>query len=389
MNLQEQFNPNLDKISISKIREFDQKISDIPNILRLTLGEPDFPTPDHIKKAAIDAILNNKSYYSGMRGLLELRQAVSSFMAEKYGLNYKAESEILTTVGVTEAIAVCLLSIIKEGDKVLVPAPAYPGYEPIINLAGGQLLEIDTTSDNFVLKAEKLEQILTEENQIKAIILNYPANPTGVTYSNEQLKDLAEIIKKHEIFVLADEVYSELTYPPEKHTSIANFLRNQTIVLNGLSKSHAMTGWRIGFIMANQVIIDQLVKTHQYLVTAANTQSQWAAYAALTKGRDDAIPMREEYKKRRDYIIDKMTKLGFKIIKPNGAFYIFAKIPDRYNQNSFDFLYDLAQKKQIAFIPGSAFGQFGEGYIRISYAASMEHITIAMKRLKEYLEENK
>ncbi|WP_270337441.1 pyridoxal phosphate-dependent aminotransferase [Lactococcus petauri] len=387
MDLSNKFNTNLGKIEISKIREFDQEISKIPNVLKLTLGEPDFPTPEHIKKAAIDAIDADESHYTGMRGLIELRHAASQFVAEKYNLHYDAETEILTTVGVTEAIATCLLSIIEPGDKVLIPAPAYPGYAPVVSLAGGQLVEIDTTTDKFVLTPEKLEQVLNETENIKAIILNYPSNPTGITYTHAQLKTLAEIIKKHEIFVLSDEVYSEINYSQHVHTSISTFLRDQTFVLNGLSKSHAMTGWRMGLIFAEKYLIDQLVKTHQYLVTSASTQSQWAAVEALSKGKNDAELMKAEYLKRRDYIIEKMTELGFEIIKPDGAFYIFAKIPAEYNSNSFEFLYDFAKKKHVAFIPGSAFGQYDEGYVRLSYAASMEVIKIAMERLKEYLSE--
>ena len=387
MDLSNKFNTNLGKIEISKIREFDQEISKIPNVLKLTLGEPDFPTPEHIKKAAIDAIDADESHYTGMRGLIELRHAASQFVAEKYNLHYDAETEILTTVGVTEAIATCLLSIIEPGDKVLIPAPAYSGYAPVVSLAGGQLVEIDTTTDKFVLTPEKLEQVLNETENIKAIILNYPSNPTGITYTHAQLKTLAEIIKKHEIFVLSDEVYSEINYSQHVHTSISTFLRDQTFVLNGLSKSHAMTGWRMGLIFAQKYLIDQLVKTHQYLVTSASTQSQWAAVEALSKGKNDAELMKAEYLKRRDYIIEKMTELGFEIIKPDGAFYIFAKIPAEYNSNSFEFLYDFAKKQHVAFIPGSAFGQYGEGYVRLSYAASMEVIKIAMERLKEYLSE--
>ena len=224
-------------------------------------------------------------------------------------------------------------------------------------------------------------------NQLKAVILNYPANPTGVTYSREQMAALADVLKKYDVFVVCDEVYSELTYTEQPHVSIAEFLPEQTIVINGLSKSHAMTGWRLGFTFAPAAFTAQLIKSHQYLVTAANTMAQFAGVEALIAGKDDAEPMKREYIERRDYIIEKMTELGFKIIKPNGAFYIFAKIPADYNQDSFAFLKDFAQKKAVAFIPGAAFGQYGEGYVRLSYAASMDTIKEAMKRLKEYMEE--
>ncbi|MBF7076653.1 pyridoxal phosphate-dependent aminotransferase [Streptococcus sp. HF-100] len=388
MDLTKRFNKNLGKIEVSLIRQFDQSISSIPGVLRLTLGEPDFTTPDHVKEAAKAAIDANESHYTGMSGLLELRQAASQFVNEKYNLSYDPETEILVTIGATEALSATLTAILEEGDKVLLPAPAYPGYEPIVNLVGAEIVEIDTTENDFVLTPEMLEKAILEQgNQLKAVILNYPANPTGVTYSREQMAALADVLKKYDVFVVCDEVYSELTYTEQPHVSIAEFLPEQTIVINGLSKSHAMTGWRLGFTFAPAAFTAQLIKSHQYLVTAANTMAQFAGVEALTAGKDDAEPMKREYIERRDYIIEKMTELGFKIIKPNGAFYIFAKIPADYNQDSFAFLKDFAQKKAVAFIPGAAFGQYGEGYVRLSYAASMDTIKEAMKRLKEYMEE--
>ena len=388
MDLTKRFNKNLAKIEVSLIRQFDQSISSIPGILRLTLGEPDFTTPDHVKEAAKAAIDANESHYTGMSGLLALRQAASQFVNEKYKLSYDPETEILVTIGATEALSATLTAILEEGDKVLLPAPAYPGYEPIVNLIGAEVVEIDTTENDFVLTPEMLEKAILEQgDKLKAVILNYPANPTGVAYSREQIAALADVLKKYDIFVVCDEVYSELTYTKQPHVSIAEFLPNQTIVINGLSKSHAMTGWRLGFIFAPAVFTAQLIKSHQYLVTAANTMAQFAGVEALRAGKDDAEPMKREYIERRDYILEKMTELGFKIIRPNGAFYIFAKIPAGYNQDSFAFLKDFAYKKAVAFIPGAAFGRYGEGYVRLSYAASMDTIKEAMKRLKEYMEE--
>ncbi|MFS9373959.1 pyridoxal phosphate-dependent aminotransferase [Streptococcus infantis] len=388
MDLTKRFNKQLDKIQVSLIRQFDQAISEIPGVLRLTLGEPDFTTPDHVKEAAKRAIDQDQSYYTGMSGLLTLRQAASDFVKEKYQLDYNPENEILVTIGATEALSATLTAILEEGDKVLLPAPAYPGYEPIVNLVGAEIVEIDTTENGFVLTPEMLEKAILEQwDKLKAVILNYPANPTGITYSREQLEDLAAVLRKYEIFVVCDEVYSELTYTGENHVSLGTMLRDQAIIINGLSKSHAMTGWRLGFIFAPANFTAQLIKSHQYLVTAANTMAQHAAVEALTAGKNDAEPMKKEYIQRRDYIIEKMTALGFEIIKPDGAFYIFAKIPAGYNQDSFAFLKDFAQKKAVAFIPGAAFGQYGEGYVRLSYAASMETIREAMKRLEEYMRE--
>ena len=388
MDLTKRFNKQLDKIQVSLIRQFDQAISEIPGVLRLTLGEPDFTTPDHVKEAAKRAIDQDQSYYTGMSGLLTLRQAASDFVKEKYQLDYNPENEILVTIGATEALSATLTAILEEGDKVLLPAPAYPGYEPIVNLVGAEIVEIDTTENGFVLTPEMLEKAILEQgDKLKAVILNYPANPTGITYSREQLEALAAVLRKYEIFVVCDEVYSELTYTGENHVSLGTMLRDQAIIINGLSKSHAMTGWRLGFIFAPANFTAQLIKSHQYLVTAANTMAQHAAVEALTAGKKDAEPMKKEYIQRRDYIIEKMTKLGFEIIKPDGAFYIFAKIPAGYSQDSFAFLKDFAQKKAVAFIPGAAFGQYGEGYVRLSYAASMGTIREAMKRLEEYMRE--
>ena len=388
MDLTKRFNKQLDKIQVSLIRQFDQAISEIPGVLRLTLGEPDFTTPDHVKEAAKRAIDQDQSYYTGMSGLLTLRQAASDFVKEKYQLDYNPENEILVTIGATEALSATLTAILEEGDKVLLPAPAYPGYEPIVNLVGAEIVEIDTTENGFILTPEMLEKAILEQgDKLKAVILNYPANPTGITYSREQLEALAAVLRKYEIFVVCDEVYSELTYTGENHVSLGTMLRDQAIIINGLSKSHAMTGWRLGFIFAPANFTAQLIKSHQYLVTAATTMAQHAAVEALTAGKNDAEPMKKEYIQRRDYIIEKMTDLGFEIIKPDGAFYIFAKIPAGYNQDSFVFLKDFAQKKAVAFIPGAAFGQYGEGYVRLSYAASMETISEAMKRLEEYMRE--
>ena len=389
MSLTDRFNKNLNKIEVSLIRQFDQSISDVSGIMKLTLGEPDFTTPDHVKEAAKAAIDANQSHYTGMAGLPALRQAAADFLKSKYHLFYNPDNEILVTIGATEALSATLTAILEPGDTVLLPAPAYPGYEPIVNLVGAEIVEIDTTANDFVLTPEMLEKAILEQgDKLKAVLINYPTNPTGVTYSREQIKALADVLKKYDVFVVSDEVYSELTYSDEPHVSIAEYLPEQTILINGLSKSHAMTGWRIGMIFAPANFTAQLIKSHQYLVTSAATMAQFAAIEALSVGKDDALPMKAEYMKRRDYIIDKMSALGFKIIKPDGAFYIFAKIPAGYEQDSFKFCQDFAREKAVAFIPGVAFGKYGEGYLRLSYAASMETITTAMDRLKEFMEEH-
>jgi aminotransferase len=384
-DLTNRFNKQVDRIAVSLIRQFDERVSSIPNILKLTLGEPDFNTPEHVKKAGIEAIEGNFSHYSGMSGLPDARQAATQFLEKKYNLNYDWQTEVMITIGGTEAISASLLGILEAGDKVILPAPIYPGYEPVITLAGAEPVYLDTSDNGFVLAPEVLEEALeTHGEQVKAVILNYPSNPTGVTYSRDEVKALAEVLKKYPVFVISDEIYSELTYD-EKHVSIAEYLREQTILINGLSKSHAMTGWRIGFIFAPQELTKEIIKVHQYLVTAATTISQKAAVQALVEGIDDAQVMKKEYLIRRDFVFDKMTELGFELAKPSGAFYIFAKIPAQCIQDSMEFCVDLAQKEALAVIPGIAFGDAGEGYIRISYAASLESLTEAMARMERYI----
>lgn len=385
MDLTKRFNKQVDKIAVSLIRQFDERVSSIPNILKLTLGEPDFNTPEHVKNAGSQAITDNFSHYTGMAGLPDVRQAASQFLEKKYHVSYDWQSEVLVTVGATEAISASLLGILEPGDKVLLPAPIYPGYEPVITLADAEIIYMDTSDNGFVLSPELLEATLQEHGEkVKAVILNYPSNPTGVTYSREEVQALAEVLKKYPVFVISDEIYSELTYD-EDHVSIAEYLREQTILINGLSKSHAMTGWRIGFIFAPKELTKEIIKVHQYLVTAAATVSQKAAVQALVEGINDAQVMKKEYQERRDFVYEKMTSFGFEVAKPSGAFYIFAKIPANCIQDSMAFCVDLAEKEALAVIPGIAFGDAGEGYIRISYAASLANLEEAMTRMERYV----
>lgn len=388
MDLTNRFNKQVHKIAVSTIRRFDEQVSGIDGILKLTLGEPDFNTPEHVKESAKQAIKDNYSHYSGMSGLPDVREAATYFMKEKYGVSYQSASEVLVTVGATEAISASLLAILEAGDKVLMPAPIYPGYEPIITLASAEPVYIDTSSNGFVLTPEMIEQAMLEHgDQVKAIILNYPSNPTGVTYTREEVQAIAQVVKNYPIFVISDEIYSELTYE-NQHVSIAEFIPKQTILINGLSKSHAMTGWRIGFIFGPEILIAEIIKVHQYLVTAASTISQKAAVRALIEGINDAEVMKEKYRERRDFVYEKMTQLGFEVARPNGAFYIFAKIPTNHEQDSMKFCLALAQEQALAVIPGIAFGPEAEGYIRISYAASKENLKEAMKRLTNFIESN-
>jgi aminotransferase len=368
----------------SDILKFDQDISDIPDIIKLTLGEPDFNTPEHIKEAGKRSIDNNRSHYAPSAGTPGLRKAISHFLKKKYNLFYNPDHEILVTAGATEAIYTVLTSILNPGDKVLIPTPIFPLYIPDTILAKAEPVFMDTSSNGFVLSPELLEETLEKHGgAVKAIVFNFPTNPTGVTYRREDVKALAAILEKHELFVISDEIYSELTYG-ERHVSMAEYLPEQTIVLNGVSKSHAMTGWRIGFICAPAAITTELSKIHQFTITSATTMAQDAAQEAFENGMDDGAEMRLEYEKRRDFVYEEMSKAGFNCVKPEGAFYLFAKIPKTMIQKSLDFCTDLARKAKVAVIPGGSFGPGGEGYIRISYAASMEQLKEAMSRIAAY-----
>lgn len=383
--LSEVVNKHIKAVGPSGIREFDQKISSIPGIVKLTLGEPDFNVPEHVKQAAIKSIEDNKSHYSAQKGIIELRRAISRYLSNRTGIDYDPETEIVVTVGATEAIFSALTSMLNPGDKVIVPTPAFALYFPIIQVAGAELITIDTSDDGFVLTPEKLQKALDENgDRVKAIVLNYPSNPTGVEYSQEQLQALADIISKHHMFVLADEIYNELTYGV-KHYSIAKLLPGQTIVVNGLSKSHAMTGYRIGYFAAPKDFVTNAAKMHGFAVTCPSNPAQYAALEALTNGLEDAVPMREQYNKRRDYIAKRLEEMGMEIALPQGAFYIFAKIPDTINETPVEFATDLAEKAKVGVVPGSAFGPGGERYIRMSYAASDEDIKLAMDRMSAYL----
>lgn len=369
-------NPQVKSIAISGIRRFFQLASQVEDVVSLTIGQPDFPTPEHVKEAAKRAIDDNFTVYTANAGMPELRKAAADFVKEKYHLSYDPEKEVIVTVGATEAIDIAFRTLLSPGDEVLLPAPVYPGYEPLIRLCGARPVFIDTRPFRFKLTAEALERHLT--GRTKCLVLSYPANPTGVSYSPEELAAIARVIRGKNMFILADEIYSEIVYGGP-HVSIGEILREQTVVINGLSKSHSMTGFRIGFLFAPEDLAKQMLKVHQYNVSCASSVSQRAAVEALTKGKDDPARMREEYKKRRDYVYKRLKEAGFETVLPDGAFYFFVKIPG--NANSFDFCLNLVREHKVAVVPGSAFSPFGEGYFRLSYASSMDVLKEGLDRL--------
>lgn len=375
-------NKEVAAIEISGIRKFSNMVADVEGMISLTIGQPDFPTPEHVKQAGIQAIEQNATTYTHNAGDRNLRHAASAFVQRKYGLTYNPETEVIVTIGASEAIDVALRTILEAGTEVILPGPIYPGYEPIIRLCGATPVYVDTRDTAFKITAEKIKQAITEKT--RAVILPYPSNPTGVTLTKEELGAIAEVIKDHDIYVLADEIYSELTYDAP-HASIASFIPEQTIVINGLSKSHAMTGWRIGFLFAQEWLAQHIIKVHQYNVSCASSISQKAAIEALTAGINDAEEMKAEYMKRRSFVSQHLDELDLEYVMPNGAFYFFVKLPSYLTLNSFDFAVDLAKKGKVAVVPGSAFSKYGEGYFRISYASSIEMLTEGFKRMKRYL----
>ena len=381
--LEHLINPQVKDIQISGIRKISNLVSTIPGALTLTIGQPDFPTPRHIIEAGQRALDQNKTVYTQNPGLLELREAVANFVKVKYGQVYRAADEIIVTAGASQAVDITLRTILTPGAEVIIPAPIYPGYEPLIRLAGGVPVYVDTRENGLKLTAELLEPYLTEKT--RCVILCYPSNPTGQVLTEKEITDLAQLLADRDLFILSDEIYSELVYGV-RHHSIATVgkLREKTIVINGLSKSHAMTGWRVGFTMAPAYLTEHMVKVHQYNVTCASSVSQYAALEALTVGIDDALPMREAYVARRDYVYDRLLAMGIELEKPDGAFYLFPSIA-KFGLSSQEFAMRLLHEEHVAVVPGDAFTSYGEGYIRISYAYAQDVLEQSLDRLQRFV----
>ena len=376
----------LDALQPSGIREFNKEVSKIPGIIKLTLGEPDMATPEHVKQAAIRSIEEDDSHYAPQMGKPELLEAISDYIQNTRDVHYDPQTEIIATVGATEALDATLFAILNTGDKVVVPTPIFSLYFPLIEMTGATVVQVDTSADNFVLTPEKLEEVLEEEGKgVKAVILNYPSNPTGREYPQEVLAGLAEVIKKHHLYAIADEIYSELVYGVE-HYSIVTMIPERTIFISGLSKSHAMTGYRLGYVAAPAKIMANISKMHAFLVTTVTNNVQVAAAEALTNGLNDPLEFRKIYQHRRDLLVAGLKKLGFEMLTPEGAFYLFAKIPAQFGTDDVAFAKQLAKEAKVGVTPGSAFGKGGDGYVRLSYASSDENLTEAIKRIGEFLD---
>ncbi len=373
------------EIKPSGIRKFFDLLSERKDVISLTVGEPDFITPWHIRVAAIDSLQKGKTYYTSNSGTMELRSAISSYMERRYNLSYDPKDEIIVTVGGSEAIDLAMRASINPGDEVIIPQPAFVCYGPIAELAGGVPVIINTKEENrFKLTPEELKAAITPKT--KLLVLPYPNNPTGAVMTREDLEGIAEILRGTEILVLSDEIYCELTYGME-HTSIANLegMRERTVIASGFSKAFAMTGWRMGYTLSPREITRQMLKVHQYAIMCAPTMSQFAAMEAMENGSEDVKMMRDEYNRRRRLIVNGLRDMGLDCFEPEGAFYVFPNI-SKFGLSSEQFCQRLLDQGGVAIVPGNAFGDCGEGFVRISYAYSVSHIEKALERLKQFIE---
>ncbi len=373
-------------IQPSGIRKYFDLVNEMEDGISLGVGEPDFATPWHIRDEGIYTLEKGRTHYTSNAGLVELKIEIAKFLQRRYDLEYDYKKEIMVTVGGSEAIDIAFRAMLDPGDEVLIPQPSYVSYLPCSVLANGKPVVIELKAENeFRLTPEQLEAAITEKTKI--LVLPYPNNPTGAVMEREDLEKIAEVIKKHDIFVLSDEIYSELTYL-ENHVSIASLpgMKERTIVINGFSKSHAMTGWRLGYACGPELIIKQMLKIHQYAIMCAPTNSQYAAVEALKNGDPDVAKMREEYNGRRRYLLHRFKEMGLECFEPFGAFYMFPCIKE-FGMTSEEFVTELLQAQRVAVVPGTAFGDCGEGYLRISYAYSLENLRVAMDRIEAFVTE--
>ena len=378
-------NERLKQITPSEIRAFDAQVSTIPGLLNFTIGEPNFDVPEFIKDAMKEALDKNFTHYAASDGLQELRQAIANFYQRRHQLDLNWQ-QIMVTVGASQGFMITMMALLNPGDKVLIPSPYFPLYGYSSILSGGDSVFVDTSADGFVLTPEALDHQLQGHPEIKLLMLNYPNNPTGTTYSKDQVKGLAEVLRKYpDVYVLSDEIYGDLVYEGD-HYSMVQELPERTILLAGASKSYAMTGFRLGFLHIPADLYEELFKIFQTMVTCVSTPDQWAGVAAYNDGDQAIDDMKGEYNDRRKMIVNRMTAMGFDIPHPAGAFYVFPRIPAKYGDDDQAFALDLAEKAKVGVIPGSAFGPGGQGYFRFSYAASYEDIAVAMDRMAAFME---
>lgn len=369
----------------SGIRKFFDIVSEMKDVISLGVGEPDFDTPWHIREEGIYALEKGKTFYTSNAGLKELRQEINNYLKRTQNISYNPDNEIIVTVGGSEAIDIGLRAMVNAGDEVIIPQPSYVSYEPCAVLAGAKPVIIDLKAENeFRLTAEELKNAITDKTKI--LILPFPNNPTGAIMERKDLEEIAKVCIENDIYVMSDEIYGELSYK-EKHVSIASIagMKERTILINGFSKAYAMTGWRLGYACGPKEIIEQMVKIHQYAIMCAPTTSQYSAVEALKKGDEDVKFMRESYNQRRRFLMNAFKEMGLECFEPYGAFYVFPCIKE-FGMTSEEFAMKFLEEEHVAVVPGTAFGDSGEGFLRISYAYSIENLKRAMERLKRFVE---
>ena len=389
INYNDYLNKSLVDIKPSGIRKFFSIAEEMDNVISLGVGEPDFKTPWHIRQYGIDFLEQGKTRYTANAGLLELRKEISNYYARKYLIKYEPKDEILVTVGGSEGIDMAIRAVVCPGDEVLVVEPSFVCYKPIVEVSGGKAIPLVTKEENdFKLTANELRNAITDKT--KLLILPYPNNPTGAIMTESELKEIAKVVIEKDILVLSDEIYSELTFTEEGHFSIAslNGMQERTIVINGFSKTYSMTGWRLGYALGPAPIIKQMTKLHQFAIMSAPTNSQHAAIDALKNGDDDIRKMKMDYDMRRRFTVDGFRKIGLDCFEPKGAFYVFPCIKST-GLTSEEFAERLIKSKRVAVVPGDAFGECGEGYIRVSYCYSIDNIREAIRLIGEFVKELK
>ena len=373
-------------IQPSGIRKFFDIVSEMEDAISLGVGEPDFDTPWRVRDEAIYSLEKGRTFYTSNAGLKELKVEIANYLDRRYDLHYDCKNEMIITVGGSEAIDIALRAMLDPGDEVLIPQPSYVSYLPCTVLANGTPVIINLKEENqFRLTPEELEEAITDKTKI--LIMPFPNNPTGAVMEREDLEKIAEVVKKHDLYVLSDEIYSELTYL-EQHVSIASLpgMKERTVLINGFSKSHAMTGWRLGYACAPAVIIQQMLKIHQFAIMCAPTTSQYAAVEAIKNCDEDVAMMREQYDARRRYLLKRFREMGLQCFEPFGAFYIFPSIKE-FGMTSDEFATRLLKEQKVAVVPGTAFGDCGEGFLRISYAYSLENLRTALDRIQVFVDE--
>ncbi len=382
-------NPLSDKITTIKpsgIRKFFDLVSEMKDAISLGVGEPDFDTPWRIREEGIYTLEKGKTYYTSNSGLMDLRIEISRYLERRFGLNYDAEKEIIVTVGGSEGIDLAFRAMLNPGDEVIIPEPCYVSYVPCVTLADGVPVTVNLKEENdFKLTKEQLLSAITPRTKI--LVLAFPNNPTGAVMTKEELEEIAEVVKEKDIFVVSDEIYAELSYGNTRHCSIASIdgMKERTIVINGFSKAHAMTGWRLGYACGPEVIIKQMLKIHQFAIMCAPTNSQYAAVEALRECDDAVEEMRNEYDRRRRFMLSKLRGMGLKVFEPYGAFYIFPNIAE-FGLTSDEFATRFLTEEKVAVVPGTAFGGCGEGFLRMSYASSLSNLKTAMERLEKFID---